>query len=77
MQEQVTIRYSCELCGLKDREVSVPARSGEDILDWMKGVCEVALVADHDETSPDCCPASFQNVMIPISGDTIGGAVRH
>jgi hypothetical protein len=73
----VTVRYSCSLCGIKDREVKVRARENEDVVQWVKEICMVAVGGDHAAISPSCQATSVENLMIPISGaDKVGGVVR-
>jgi hypothetical protein len=36
MELRITVRYSCTLCMLRDRAVSVPARPSEqELMEWM------------------------------------------
>lgn len=70
---KIICKYSCHLCGLKSVEVDVPARTTEDILDWMRMLGE-RLSADHRARSPRCRTASLADVMIPITGaNKVGG----
>lgn len=71
----IRVLYSCQLCGLVDAVVPVPARQAEtDVRDWMSTVCIIAVGADHAAKSPNCHPETLSAVKIPISGaDYIGG----
>lgn len=73
----VGVRYSCDLCGIKDREVQVQARGGENVVEWMENTCIIALANDHARLSPNCRPQTLTNLMIPVSGaDKIGGVIK-
>jgi len=68
--------YSCNVCGIKDAEVQVPARGAEDVIAWMNGTLTPHLVADHEQRSPGCRPQSLSQVKIPMPAgtDRVGGA---
>jgi hypothetical protein len=69
----IKVRYSCDLCGLKDIEVEVPMRGNEDVLQWMDNTI-IHLGQDHMQRSPRCFPDKLVRVMIPITGaEKIGG----
>ena len=71
----IAVRYSCYECGLRRIPVDVPARTGEDVVMWMRAILTPALVADHQKRSPRCRPETFAEVMIPMTGtDRVGGA---
>jgi len=75
----IGILYSCSMCGLKDAEVRVRFRStNENVIEWMKGIVEPSLGADHAARSPDCHPKELQNVKIPVPPGTqeVGGPVQ-
>ncbi len=73
----IGVAYTCTLCGIKDREVSVPARGDEDVVSWLQNVCIPALEYDHACISPECGAQELTNLMIPLSGaDRIGGVIR-
>jgi len=74
MTPEITVLYSCGLCGLTRIPVRVKARTDEDVLVWMEGLGAV-LSADHAQRSPGCRPATLTDVMIPMTGtDRVGGA---
>lgn len=74
MISQITLKYSCDRCGLKDVEVSVPARQNEDVVAWLEGVVGHFVHADHQRRSPGCRATSVQNLMIPTTGaQKVGG----
>ena len=70
----ITIFYSCPLCGIQKRAVSVPVREdGQDVITWMRSAGEL-LSADHRGLSPFCMPTELKDVYIPMTGrDRIGG----
>lgn len=79
MSEQMTILYSCPLCGIKDAEATVRFReSSEDVIAWMKQVVEPGLARAHSSASPTCFPESLVDVKIPIPPGTefVGGPVQ-
>jgi hypothetical protein len=76
MTEELHIdcKYSCGECGIHRAVVSVPARTGETVTDWLEKIAVPHLVADHEARSPLCRPKSFSEVMIPVTGASqIGG----
>ena len=81
MTNNLTIEctYSCEVCGLDDVPVKVPARGEEDVVDWMRKVCTPALYRDHHFRCPECTSQMLKNLMIPmpVGTDRIGGAVAN
>jgi hypothetical protein len=73
----IIIKYSCTLCGIYRRHVSVPQRENEDVRIWMNMVTH-RLADDHKLRSPNCRATKLDEVMIPITGaDKIGGAPVH
>jgi hypothetical protein len=73
----VRVHYSCHSCGIIDREIEVPARGPEDVLQWLEKVCAVVISADHLRTSPDCRAREMQNLKIPIgSDDRVGSIIK-
>lgn len=74
----ITVKYSCDGCGLKRVEADVPARTTEDVVVWMDRTVRL-LSRDHARRSPGCHPKALQEVMIPIGAgvDRIGGPVTH
>ena len=64
----ITVKYSCNLCGIKNREVQIPARehADVDVVKWMKEVVGKILSDDHALRSPNCHPTSLSDVMIPM-----------
>ncbi len=70
----ITVKYSCYQCGLRDAELSVPAREDEDVVVWMERMVGQNIKTDHARRSPHCRATSVQNLMIPITGaQKIGG----
>jgi hypothetical protein len=77
MSAEITVKYSCHLCGIVKREVQVRARGDEDVVQWLEQVCISDLVKDHSSVSPECRPSELKDIMIPVSGsDKIGGVVK-
>ncbi len=73
----IHVRYSCPLCGIKDREVVVTARGDEDVITWMENTCVPTLGDDHHRLSPGCFPHTLRNISIPITGaGKVGGVVK-
>jgi hypothetical protein len=71
---EITVRYSCHQCGIKDAEVPIAAREpGEALNGWMDRL-GMALSKDHRRRSPWCHPDTLKDVQIPINGaQQIGG----
>lgn len=67
MNKTIIIRYSCPLCGIKNREVKVPERLAEESVEhWFHGVMITNLCADHHKHSPTCTPEKLMDIMIPV-----------
>lgn len=73
----VVIRYSCKECGIDRRELTVLARGQENVVEWLEGPCIHAIAWDHRKLSPDCQATEISDLMIPVAGDKVGGAVTH
>lgn len=60
------VLYSCELCGVEDRQVEVRERHGtaEDVRDWMKYVIE-EVCRDHTALS-NCRAVELKCLKIPV-----------
>ena len=73
----IVCKYTCGLCEINEQPVSVPARTGEDVIEWVRLMMTPALMRDHLQRSPDCHPKEFESVMIPIPPGIkkIGGPV--
>lgn len=74
----IVVKYSCARCGVRDAELTVPAREDEDVIVWMEEV--IVLIAQaHRKAHPDCRERQLQNLMIPMPPgvDRVGGAIRH
>lgn len=76
----LTIRclYSCTACGLVRVPCEVPARrpDEEDVRRWMDQTIRL-VAADHQRRSPGCHPETLAELLIPSTGDRIGGVTRH
>lgn len=66
----ITVLYSCELCGIIDKPVQVPAREHHeiDVAHWMREVVGRSISLDHEQASPTCHPKSLTNIKVPLSG---------
>lgn len=74
---EVTIRvfYSCPACHLTHIGVDVPARVAEDAVTWLEEIVTPLLLSDHERRNPACRPQGFQDVMLPMNGDRLGGPI--
>ena len=62
----ITVLYSCESCGLKDREVIVPERDpDDDVVKYVREIIMECVGADHSTTSPSCRATHLANLKIP------------
>ena len=71
---EITVRYSCTLCGVRDRTLAVPAREeAENVVVWMERT--IGLVgADHHKQQPGCIARQLHDLKIPMDGaEWIGG----
>lgn len=69
----ITVKYSCDVCGLTDVQVEVRAREDEDVTTWMDQTVR-RIARHHSGTSPFCTARTLKNLMIPITNaDKIGG----
>lgn len=67
----ITVKYTCEACGLKDRDVIVPEREGdEDVVHYVRDVIGACVGEDHARTSPQCQAKTITNLKIPIDTTT-------
>jgi len=77
-QTTISVKYSCHQCGVSKRIVEIPARTTQDVVQWLNEVMAPMLSRDHDSVSPGCIISKLDEVFIPISGTSkIGGAVEH
>ena len=72
---KIKIKYSCLKCGLKNIELAVPARvdENEDVVAWMQNAVGANIMKDHTMRNPECPAESAQEVMIPMTGNHVGG----
>lgn len=70
----LTIKYTCDDCGLKDREVIVPEREhGQNIVDYVQDFIGQCVKEDHSRVSPNCLATKITQLKIPIDPKTIIG----
>lgn len=72
----ITVKYSCNGCGLIDADCQVDARPSEkmDVRHWLENICAHTVAADHAYRSPECKAVKMANLKIPMGGaDYIGG----
>jgi len=73
----ITVLYSCEGCGAKNRPVLVrERRPGEDLGAWMMALRH-ALSKDHTDKSLGCASREMQEVKIPYHGGNVGDPIKH
>jgi hypothetical protein len=63
----ITVKYSCPQCGIKGREVQVPARdtAEADVTDWMNRTIRI-VGEDHLLVSPVCRTSNLTDLMFPL-----------
>jgi hypothetical protein len=49
----ITVRFTCKKCGLKKREVQVPARDTQTLNEWME-IVKHCVADDHRTAEPKC-----------------------
>jgi hypothetical protein len=67
MVKMITVKFSCDQCGLVDVACEVPAREDPDLLDvvqWFQTVVLVAISDLHRALSPTCQSGTLANVII-------------
>jgi hypothetical protein len=70
---EIIAKYSCAKCRIDKREIKLPARENEPVIDWMDKIA-VIIGADHTRMSPRCPATHITELMIPTAGtDRIGG----
>lgn len=68
MSETITVRYKCE-CLTADASIQVPVREpGQDLGDWLRGVCGPSIHLDHCQRSPSCKAHSMEYLKVPYHG---------
>lgn len=70
------VKYSCQGCGVDDRDVVVPARAGldEPIGPWLEAARHL-VEADHKRISPNCLRRSY-DLKVMMAGGIPGGALK-
>lgn len=74
----ITILYTCEECGLRDRSVQCPARTTEDVRVWVGKIVAGCVGADHRKASPGCRAVKMTMLKIPMppEADFIGQQIE-
>jgi hypothetical protein len=67
----ITVRFSCESCGLVDKACLVPARTNEDIVFYVEQIIGGAVKAKHARCSPTCTSTRMSQLKIPVN-DEVG-----
>ncbi len=63
----ITVKYTCDACGIKDRDVIVPDRGTfDDVVVYVRDVIGGCIGDDHKLTSPNCRAKTITNLKIPI-----------
>lgn len=62
----ITIKYTCEQCGIARRDVQVPARTTEDVVAWVREIVARCVADDHARTSPGCTSRKMSELLIPL-----------
>lgn len=64
----ITVKYSCAICGITDREVEVPARESpdEDVKHYVEQVIGEKVGFDHMVKSPECFASVMKQLQIPL-----------
>ena len=71
----ITIKYSCHQCGIRDADVSVPARGDEEVTKWLDSVT-VLVAENHALIRPHCKIDRISELKIPMVGtEKVGGPV--
>ena len=60
----IVVQYSCDLCGLANVSVVVPARDEEPVTVWMEATIRI-VSGDHRKKKPRCHPKTLSKLMIP------------
>lgn len=69
----ITIKYSCDKCGIVKRDVVVPSRQeGEDIEHYIRITVAECIQLDHQDVSKGCNATSIKDLMIPYSDKGVG-----
>lgn len=74
----IRVRYSCNVCAIRLREISAPARDpNEDVGTWLDTVM-LYVAADHGTYSPNC-RSTRCDLQIPVAkdGDPLGTPAKH
>ena len=74
MKLEITCMYTCKSCGLTKVEVTVPARTTEDVVVWVQETANL-LGRNHSTRNPHCRERKIDlYIPIPAGTDRVGGA---
>lgn len=63
----ITIKFTCDECGVKDEKVEVTAREESDnVIEWVESVVISAITFRHAIISPNCKATELTNLKIPM-----------
>jgi len=70
----ITVMFDCKGCGISKHKVQVPARTVEDIGEWVRRVGDI-VGAEHRKLSPTC-PSKHCDLYLPAGGEFVGQQVE-
>lgn len=76
----LTIKFSCDVCGLFRHEMQIPAREDpavEAVVPWMENTIRM-IGEEHSRVSPKCPARRLKDLMIPLpkEGEFLGQQVE-
>lgn len=68
----ITVKFSCEACGLENVEVGVPPRNSPniDIVRYVERTIGKRVGAKHAELSPHCRATKMSKLFIPLPDES-------
>jgi len=70
----ITVMFDCKGCGIQKHKVQVPARTVEDVVEWVRRVGDI-VGEEHRKLSPNCTTAKC-DLYLPTTGEFIGQQVE-